>query len=34
MDGQTDRWTDEQDQFYMTPTTKMEIQSCFSEIQE
>ena len=24
-DGQTDRWTDEQDSFYGTPSTKMEV---------
>ena len=33
-DGQTDRWTDEQDSFYRTPSAKMEVRSCFSEIRE
>ena len=25
MDGQTDKWTDEQDAFYRTPSAKMEV---------
>ena len=33
-DGKADRWTDEEDWFYKTPSTKMEVRSCFSEIQE
>ena len=33
-DGRTDRWTDEQKSFYRTPSAKMELSSCFSEIRE
>ena len=33
-DGQINRWTDEQDWFYRTPTTKMEVQSCSLEIRK
>ena len=33
-DRQTDRWTDEQNWFYRTPSAKIDVWSCFSEIWE
>ena len=33
-DGQTERWRDEQDLYYRTPSTKVEVRSRFSEIRE
>ena len=34
MDGQTGKLTDEQDWFYRTPSTKMEVWSCFLETRQ